>query len=358
MKIVDADAHIAIRGNESVDLISRTIKRWPDQISVRTDGILGVVIEGRPYPQVTGPGTGPHPDHGFMHRTDADPFHVTGVLADADRDGIDEMVLYPGFGNFALSVVGRDLATGIARMYNEWVAAYCSAAPDRLHGVAVIPIDFPDDAASIVREAKQFGLVAGVVPPAPRTANLDATAFEPVYAAAEDSGLPLAAHGAPGMYLPMLGSDRFDIHLQVHAVSFPFDQMVAMTALVTGGVFERHPGLRMGLLEAGAGWVPYFVERLHGHYVRRGDWIPGGWKRPPEDYISGGNLYVTCEPDEEMLPAVIAALGPDFIMYASDYPHWDSDWPESTKPLRTRQDISDGDREKLLSGNARRFYGL
>lgn len=67
---------------------------------------------------------------------------------------------------------------------------------------------------------------------------------------------------------------------------------------------------------------------------------------------------MTCEPDEDMLPAVIAALGADFLMFASDYPHWDSDWPESTKPLRTRQDITDADREKLLGGNARRFYGL
>jgi uncharacterized protein len=358
MKVIDADAHVLIRGEESVGLISRAMERWPDKITLRTDGVLGIVIEGRPYPQVGGPGTGPHPDHGFMNRADSDPYHVAGVLTDADRDGIDQMVLYPGFGNFALSVVDRDLATGIARMYNEWVAEYCAAAPGRLHGVAVIPIDFPGDAAEIVRDAKALGLVAGVVPPAPRTENLDAAEFDPVYEAAEDAGLPLAAHGAPGMYLPKLGSDRFDIHLQVHAVSFPFDQMVAMTALVTGGVFERHPGLRMALLEAGVGWVPYFIERLHGHYERRGDWIPRGWKRPPEEYISGGNLFVTCDPDEKMLPAVISALGPDFIMFASDYPHWDSDWPESTKPLRTRQDISDTDREKLLNGNAQRFYSL
>ena len=141
MKVIDADAHVLIRGKESVDLISRAMKRWPDQITLRTDGILGVIIEGRPYPQVGGPGTGPHPDHGVMHHPDADPSHVAGVLADADRDGIDQMVLYPGFGNFALSVVDRDLAVGIARMYNEWIAGYCSAAPDRLHGVAVIPIE-------------------------------------------------------------------------------------------------------------------------------------------------------------------------------------------------------------------------
>lgn len=282
MKVLDADAHVAIRGTEGIDLITRAMRRWPDLITMRTDGILGVVIEGRPYPQVGGPATGPHPDHGLMRpEQEAHPFSIEGVLTDADRDGIDEMVLFPGFGNFAFTVVNHELAVGMARLYNEWIAEYCARAAGRLHGVAVIPIDFPDDAAQVIRQAKELGLVAGVVPPAPRTGNLDAPAFDVVYDAAQDAGLPLAAHGAPGMYLPALGSDRFDIHLQVHSVSFPFDQMVAMTALVMGGVFERHPALRVGLLEAGAGWVPYYVERLNGHYTRRGTWIKNGWKRPP-----------------------------------------------------------------------------
>ena len=59
-----------------------------------------------------------------------------------------------------------------------------------------------------------------------------------------------------------------------------------------------------------------------------------------------------------MLPAVIEALGPDFVMYASDYPHWDGEFPESTRALRSRTDISESARRKILAENARRFYGL
>ncbi len=54
----------------------------------------------------------------------------------------------------------------------------------------------------------------------------------------------------------------------------------------------------------------------------------------------------------------IDVLGSDFIMFASDYPHWDGDWPESTKHLRSRADISDVSRRKIGGENARRFYGL
>lgn len=358
MKVVDADAHVAVRSVEGVELISTAIDRWPDHIRLRTDGVPGLMIEGRPYPQVEGPGAGCPPGHGLLKVAGINPRSLDGVLADASRDGIDEMVLYPGFGHFALSIEDRAVAVGVARLYNDWLAGYCRRSGGRLHGVAVVPIDFPLDAQEIVREAKAQGLVAGVVPPAPRTGNLDSPAFDPVYQVAVEVGLPVAVHGGPGIHLPKVGYDRFTNYVQVHCVSFPFEQMIAMTALVSGGVFERHPQLRVVLLEAGVGWVPYFVERLTEHYEHRGSWITGGWNRPPAEYVRAGNLYVSCEPDESMLPAVIDELGADFILFASDYPHWDSAWPDSTKPLRERGDISNGDRAKILAENAVRFYGL
>lgn len=357
MRVLDADAHVAARSTEGIELIAQALACWPAEMSVRT-GEPGLIIEGREYPQVSGPGTGCPPGHGLVKVSGADPFTLGGMLADADRDGIDEMVLYPGFGHFALSIEGRELATGMARMYNEWLAGFCARGSGRLHGAAVVPIDFPEDAAAIVREARELGLVAGVIPPAPRTGNLDNRRFEQVYASAEEVGLPLAVHGGPGIHLPKVGYDRFDNYIQVHCVSFPFEQMIAMTALVSGGVFDRHPGLRVALLEAGAGWTPYFVERLTEHYEHRGGWITDGWRRPPEEYIRAGNLYVSCEPGERTLPMVIAALGADFLMYASDYPHWDTEWPDSTAKLRDRDDIAPADREKILGANARRFYGL
>jgi predicted TIM-barrel fold metal-dependent hydrolase len=141
-------------------------------------------------------------------------------------------------------------------------------------------------------------------------------------------------------------------------VSFPFDQMTAMTAIVSGGVLERHPRLRVGFMEAGVTWVPYFMDRLHEHWEKRGDWIEGGWQRDPREYLARGQIYVSCEPDETVLPAVIETCGDDFILYASDYPHWDAEWPNSSEPLRTRRDISDASRGRILAENARRFFRL
>jgi len=169
--------------------------------------------------------------------------------------------------------------------------------------------------------------------------------------------MPLGIHGAPGIHLPPLGAERFDNYLQVHVLSFPFDMMVATTALVLGGVLERHPRLRVALLESGVGWVPYFFDRMDEHVEKRGRLTPE-CKREPREYLARGQLYVSCEPEESALPFVAATLGDRFIMYASDYPHWDSDFPNSTRGLGERTDLAPEVKARIMGANAAAFYRL
>lgn len=267
------------------------------------------------------------------------------------------MVLYPSLG---LCAPALEAPSSPPDSRGSTTNGSQTTAPSggRLKGVAVTPIEHGHVAIDVMTEARDLGLVATLVPPALKTRNLDHPDLDPFYAAAVELGMPLGVHGAPGIHLPKIGVDRFTNYIQVHCISFPFDQMTAMTALVSGGVFERHPDLRVAFLEAGAGWVPFFIDRLHEHYEKRGDWIERGWRRDPHEYLRAGNIWVTCEPEEPILPGVIDVLGADFIMFASDYPHWDGEWPESTKHLRTRADISEEAREKIGGLNAPRFYGL
>ena len=354
MQIVDADGHVA----EGSTLALEAMKRWPQHITLRTDGRPSLKIEGRHYPEDSGPGAGCPPEHGLSVVEGINWSSAAGVLTDADRDHIDTMVLYPSFGLCAPSIEDPEFAAGFARLYNQWIADYCKDTRGRLRGVAVTPLEHGRVAIDIMREARELGLVATMIPPALKTRNLDHPDLDPFYAAAAALDMPLGVHGAPGIHLPKIGVDRFTNYIQVHCISFPFDQMTAMTALVSGGVFDRHPTLRVAFLEAGVGWVPFFIDRLHEHYEKRGDWIPNGWRRDPREYVEAGNIWVSCEPAEPILPGVVDVLGDDFIMFASDYPHWDGDWPESTRHLRTRSDISEASRQKIGGGNAVRFYGL
>ncbi len=351
IQFIDADAHVV-----EADLAPECVKRWPEAFTFGADGFL--MTEGRRYPEWEGPGAGCPPEHGLSRAEGINPYTPEGTLADADRDGIDQMVFFPSFGLRGPSIGSRPIAVGFAELYNDWIADWCGRGRGRFHGVAVLPVEYVEDAIAVLRRARERGLVAAMIPPALRTRNLDHPDLDALYAAAVDLDVPLGVHGAPGIHLPKIGVDRFDNYIQVHCVSFPFDQMTAMTALVSGGVFDRHPKLRVAFLEAGVGWVPYFVDRMHEHWEKRGDWIRNGWRRDPRAYVEAGNVWVSCEPEEPILPAVADILGPDFIMFASDYPHWDGAWPESTRPLRARSDLTDGVRAKIAGENARRFYRL
>jgi uncharacterized protein len=351
--VVDADAHVVEGPAFVLDLMGR----FPDQVGVRRDGVLGVVIEGRTYPDPEGPGAGCPSEHGLSDQPGLDATTAGGILANADTDGINEMVLYPSFAMCVPSIVDPTLGVTTANLYNEWAADLVAQGQGRLHAAGVVPIEHGARALEVLAEIKALGLVCVVVPPALAHRNLDHPDLDPFYAAACDLELPLGVHGAPGMHMPKIGVDRFDNYIQVHSVSFPFDQMAAMTALVSGGVFDRHPTLRVAFLEAGAGWLPWFVERLGEHYEARGDWIPDGWQRHPDEYVAAGNIWVTCEPDERMLPAVLAQPGGDFVMYASDYPHWDGAWPHSSGEL-LGQPLDEPALAAVAGGNAGRFYRL
>src|SRR5438093_316854 len=267
-RVVDSDAHV-IEGQE---LMAELLARFPDQIRMARPDEEGaaLVIEGRRYPNASGPGAGCHAKHGLCLDRGASPFTAEGVMRDADREGIDAMVFFPSAALGHPAFTDLAFAAECARLYNRWLAGYCGQFPRRMFGVGLVPIEDVATSIRIMREARELGLVAIMVPAVLRTRNLDHRDLEPFYAAAEELEMPLGIHGAPGIHLPPLGAERFDNYLQVHVVSFPFDMMVGTTALVLGGVFERHPRLRVALLESGVGWVPYFFDRLDEHVERLG----------------------------------------------------------------------------------------
>lgn len=353
--VVDADAHVL----EGASFMAGALERWPDRIAFTADeGTVRVEVEGRRYPESAGPGAGCPPEHGVSTADGIDPSSPAGVLGDADREGIDRMVLFPSFGLGIPSFVDPTFSAEISEFYNDWVAGWCGQGIGRLLAAGVVPVEDLDASLIALEQAKKLGLVCAVLPPGLRERNLDHPDLDRLYSTAEDLELPLAIHGAPGVHLPKIGVDRFTNYIQVHCISFPFDMMSAMTAMLSGGVLERHPKLKVAFLESGCGWVSYFVDRMGEHWEKRGDWIENGWKRHPREYIERGQVYVTCEAEEPMLPAVLDDLGSDFVMYASDYPHWDSEFPHSTSKLRARTDLDDDRRAAVLGGNAQRFFGI
>ena len=128
-------------------------------------------------------------------------------------------------------------------------------------------------------------------------------------------------------------------------------------SLFLGGVTRRFPSLRVAFLEAGVGWVPYWLERMDEEWERRRAEAPLV-KRRPSEYCTGGNIFFSCEAEEKGLASAIETLGEDVVLWASDYPHWDMTWPGMVDDIMKRKDVSESAKRKLFFENPHRFYRL
>ena len=276
-------------------------------------------------------------------------------LGDMDREGIDVAVLFPTSGLAVGNVRDPDLATALAHAHNDWLADFCAAAPERLKGVGIVALQEPAEATKELERLAGQGHVAVQVTTYVAWRKLSDRALDPFYAAAERLELPLAIHSQPR---DAAGTDRFDKFLAVHAVAHPFEQMIAMAQLILGGVFERYPRLRVGFLESGAGWVPFWMDRLDEEWEKRGDVEAPLCKQKPSAYVTSGRCYFGVECEELTIPDAIRHLGDGCLLYSSDNPHWDTDWPRSVQKLRARPDLTDENKRRLLCDNAAAFYRL
>jgi len=194
-------------------------------------------------------------------------------LADMDLEGIDVAVLFGGaLSSAAIGLVENPaLALATCHAYNDWLAEYCGAAPDRLKGVAAVPFQDPEAGArELQRAVREQGLVAVRVPTWPDGRDPGARRFDPIYAAAEELGVPACLHLLSAR---TVGADRFDNFFLKH-VFYGADVFMAFAGMLAGGVLERFPGLRIGVFEAGCGWIPYLMERVHEHWELFSDQLP------------------------------------------------------------------------------------
>jgi uncharacterized protein len=364
--VIDADAHInepVVRLDTADDELApwRALsERYPGwQRAGSSGGRTVSLIEGKLFPTQEGPGRGV-PVESAMHpdlRTSG-AMRLDARIRDLDKEGIDVQVLYGGLSIGATTFEDPAFALDFCRAYNDWLAGVCARQPDRLEAVAIVPLQHPGNAVAEVARAADLGAVGVMIPPVVGRRNLDDSSFLPFFEATADVGLAVGVHSAPGMNLALPGAERFDNYAQVHTLSFPVDQMVALTALAMGGVLDRVPALRVAFLESGVGWVPYFVHRMHEHREKRGDMVPD-MASDPRDYIERGQCFFAFECEEPLLEPYVEHLGADSLVFSSDYPHWDCDYPGTVETARAAAaPLGDDVVNRILGTNAARLYGL
>ena len=278
-------------------------------------------------------------------------------LADMDADGIDMQVIFPSRGLSLNFEKQTQLAVNVASAYNDWLAEFCSVNPQRLKGVGLVALQDVDAAIKEARRAvEELGHIAIMMPTNVKDQDIGRKEFWPFYEEVERLGVGLALHGGTRMAERMHG--RFETFISVHTIAFPFECMTALTGLMFAGVPEQFPQLRFAALEAGCGWAPYLVDRMDEEFEKRGSREAPLLKLKPSEYFKRGQFYVTFELEERMLPYVIERLGADKILFSSDYPHWDTEWPNAVKTFLSRDDVSAAAKRQILYDNPQRFYGF
>jgi predicted TIM-barrel fold metal-dependent hydrolase len=368
--IIDADGHTHVSNVVFDEYLDAAFRAKRPRYVELDDGRGVYIIEGRVIIKPSGWGPGTPLSIGSRRLEGCQSFgmeNIAGRLADLDREGIDVQVIYP---NVLMSINSFDdaaLASAVARAYNRWMSDRCAESKGRLRYAAVVALQDPLAAADEVEyAATKLGAVGVMVPGTVGARTLDHPDLYPFWERVEKLGVGVGIHTVTGMY-PTVGADLFDHFFGSKAVAMPLTLTVALVSLIAGGIADLFPKLRFGLLETGCGWLPYWLERLDDLH-ERGEHEPAiydgvlrrklsGKRTKPSDLFTSGRMIVSCEPGEKTLPYVVSSVGDQCIMYASDYPHPDSKWPNTVAPIQ-KAEMTAVAKKRILGENAARLYRL
>ena len=282
-------------------------------------------------------------------------------LARLDAEGLVAAFLYPTLGLlYETECEDADLAQAYTRAYNRWIVDFCSDSGGRLVPIAHLTLSDPQAAALELERAVKGGCRGGFVSQFAITRKPTAHPDHDVlFAKAQELDVPIGIH--PTFEPPWALPGRFDrryvrndyFYLNVTA---PDGIRHAFTSLFQYATFDRFPNLRLIVLEAGAGWIRYWLDRMDAVYesvIGRG--LP--LKERPSFYFQR-NCWISTDPDEQSLPAMLELCGADKFFWASDFPHLDHPGNYIEELEEVADKLPEASRNKLLGGNVARVYGI
>ena len=282
-----------------------------------------------------------------------------------DAEGIDVAVLFPTRGLFAHAKEYDDdeLAAAISRAYNNWMADFCAADPERMYGAAMVPAQNVQAAVEETRRAKlELGFKSIFLRPNPvRGRNWNNPVYDPLWEECQKHNLAVGFHEGTPCQLPVAIGERFDgVHedlwMTEHVSAHPIEAMYACLSIIGGGVCERFPELRFAFLEGNCSWLPFWLWRMDEHHELRASVVADKLPLQPSEYFAR-QCFAGVEADENIAEDVFKRLGNDSIVFSTDYPHSDSRYPHSVETFLT-QPFSDESKRKVLWDNCARLYAL
>ncbi len=308
-------------------------------------------------------------DSAFVHAEERNWDSKSQVMA-MDLEHLDSTVLFPSRGLFVLSLqtaehIGQDglepdLALAIARAYNDWMHDFCQEAPERMWGAAMLaPHDVAGSVDELARCVEEYHFKAAfLVPGLVDNKPWHDAKYDPLWREAERLGVPVCFHGGGQTYLQP--DFAFSTHLDKLMLWHPFNQPLGIqfvaTCFTSGGILERFPELRVGLLEGNCSWAPFMMYRLDEHWEWTGKYEAPDVLMEPSKYLLR-NCFLAVEADEHPVKYYVEEFGDDNLIYSTDYPHADSKFPDATETFLTLP-LAEESKRKILWDNYARLYNL
>lgn len=374
LRVMSADSHMDLLYLPPDTFASRMDPTWGERIPrvadrdgkrlwVSGDDVLA------PYatygPGVTGGRRGRVlAEAGFASGKQTRPSDPAQRREDQERDGVEAEVIYGIIGisrGFfgSKGITDPALLADVYRAYNAYIADFNRAIPGRFYGLGCLPNHDGSAAAAEVRRCAALGLKGTVFVPWGSAMPVWHEMWEPMWAAAEETGLVISFHvfegGGATVGYEVKGVRRPDV-IGAWTVVAPMQMDEILASVILSGVCQRHPGLRLVLGESGIGWLPYMLERLDDTYEERlADDL--NLLLPPSAYFKR-QIWATFQKDLHGVRAM-AAIAPENVMWGSDYPHRDGTWPFSRKAIEEQfRDVPEGIACRMLWDNARRLYRI
>lgn len=277
-------------------------------------------------------------------------------LSELDAEGIEAELLYPTLGLTMYDIGDKAFRDACFRAYNHWIADYCATAPARLFGIAMLPTDVIERDVTELERCAQAGLRGAMISIAQESGkSYGDPAFDPLWAAAADLGMPLSLHVAAS-------ETGFSVTGNMFAdFSCGFGPtMYTVVAMIFAGVFDRHPGLKVLSVENDASWPLAVLERMDDRWTHDRKWARGAGLssgRMPSQVFRDQVACTFMRDRTAILSREI--IGKSNIMWGSDFPHFDGAWPASAAILEKQfAGVPLEDQVMIGRQNAIDFYSL
>ena len=378
MQLISTDDHLIEHPRVWTDrLPSRFREAAPHVQEITTDvpGQLGAVAtagaqvwfyEGRPYPEIAlNAVAGKSPVDFGMEPMRFDQilpgcYDPIARLADLDRDGITAQLCFPSFskpsGTVFLQGEDRELGLLCVRAVNDFMLEeWCGAAPGRYIPLIVLPLWDVDACVSEIERTAALGARAIGFPEHPVPLGLPSWYsghWDPVFAAAQDTEMPLCMHFGSSGRVPRASKES---PATVWITLMGTNSMTTVTDLLFSPVFHNFPGLKIALSEGGIGWMPWLMERADAVWERHKYYTGVDQISRPSDLFRR-HVYGCFIADDAGIE-LRHHIGIDNLTWECDYPHSDSFWPNSRELLaKALQSVPDEEAHKIVELNARRLF--